>query len=106
MNKRDYLLVCLAEECSEVIKTITKIMRFGENISYPKGAISNREKLQDELNDIFGVVALLQDNKIINEKTLQGKKVQEKKNKVIKHFEEQDNTLEKDIINMFERSSF
>jgi len=97
LNKREYLLITLMEEASEVIKVASKMLRFGDDNFHPtSGEGTNREKLQDELNDVFGVVALLQDENIIDEKTLQGSKIYAKKAKVLKYFEEQnDNYVER-----------
>jgi NTP pyrophosphatase (non-canonical NTP hydrolase) len=51
-DRKEELLVCLAEECSEVIKCVTKIQRFGDNRN-------NEYDLQNEVGDIMGVVKML-----------------------------------------------
>lgn len=105
MDKKDYLLTVLAEECSEVIELCSKMMRFGSDNFAPDEKLSNRERMQSELNDIFGVVVLLQDNNIIDENTLQGKLVKEKKEKVEKYWNEYNLTKNKhsfDVERMFE----
>lgn len=67
MNKTEYLLACLAEECSEVTKECTKALRFGleyQDIPSPSGKPLNpkppRERLADELNDILGLLDLME----------------------------------------------
>lgn len=63
MNKEEYLLECLAEECSEVIQRICKAKRFGlEEIqkSNPEETRNNRQRIAYELNDLITVVSLLQ----------------------------------------------
>lgn len=63
MNKTDYLLTCLAEESGEIIQAVGKALRFGLEDGYPETERTNRTDLQAELNDLFAVVELLQDQK-------------------------------------------
>ena len=88
MNKKEYLLTVLSEECAEVIELCSKIIRFGENNIAPDETSTNKERIQAELNDIFGVISLLQDENVLDENALQGKFVVEKKNKVEKYWKE------------------
>lgn len=57
MNKREYLLVKLAEECGEVIQAVSKILIFGAEDEY-KGH-TNRERLAAEINDLIAVATML-----------------------------------------------
>lgn len=62
MNDTEHLLVCLAEECSEVAQACAKSLRFGlddRNVLDPKGP-TNREQLMAELNDLVGVMRMLE----------------------------------------------
>jgi len=64
MTRREHLLVCLAEECSEVVKEVTKILRFGLDdgpIESLGGKIlePNSVRLDNELNDVMAVVEML-----------------------------------------------
>ena len=60
MNKAEYLLVCLAEECSEVEKNIAKSLRFGLDNRWPEtGPGTNQEKIAAELVDVLAIVELL-----------------------------------------------
>ncbi len=102
MNKKEYLLTILAEECAEVIELCSKIMRFGSDNVAPDETEDNKTRLENELNDVFGVVALLQDDKIINEKTLQGIKIKAKKDKVKRYYKEYESTLDNKVYNMFD----
>lgn len=59
MNKQEYLLTCLAEECAEVAQRCTKALRFGINECQPGQELSNEERLNIELNDLFTICRLL-----------------------------------------------
>jgi len=62
MNKIEHLLTILSEECGEVIQITSKILRFGEDDHHPSSPQSNGQLLIKELNDILGVVELLEEN--------------------------------------------
>lgn len=64
MNKVDYLLVCLMEECAEVQHACAKALRFGLDDHHPSKGMSNVEDLMKELDDVYAIVALLQDEGI------------------------------------------
>ena len=51
----DDLLICLVEECSEVIHAATKCLRFGFDRTHP-GYGHNREVLAREVGDLLGVI--------------------------------------------------
>jgi len=66
MNKKEHLLVCVNEECSEVAKAITKILRFGVDDRYPPiSGTTNLEKLSEECTDVLAVLEMLEDAKIV-----------------------------------------
>lgn len=73
MNFYEYLLTCTAEEGGEISKECHKALRFGldDKITLdprgPRGTTgpTNREKLISELNDLLGVVAMLEDYDLI-----------------------------------------
>jgi NTP pyrophosphatase (non-canonical NTP hydrolase) len=51
-NAKEELLQCLTEECSEVIKAHSKILRFGET--------PNRvQELKEEIADVMGCISML-----------------------------------------------
>ena len=65
MNKTEYLLTCLIEECAEVQKEATKALRFGlddkwENDNTPQ------ERLYIEMCDILGVIETLMEEGILD----------------------------------------
>lgn len=59
MNVEEHLLVCLAEECAEVIQRATKVLRFGMEEIEPGQTLTNRERLQGEVNDLIAVIELV-----------------------------------------------
>ena len=62
LNKTEYLLTCLAEECAEVQQLISKCVRFGfENYNpHDKDKRTNYEELKRELDDIDALRWMLQ----------------------------------------------
>lgn len=60
MTRTEHLLVCLAEECAEVQHTVSKILRFGWSHEWPAYGKTNLDVLEDEINDVLGVLNLLE----------------------------------------------
>lgn len=58
MDRQDHLLIILAEECAEVQQAATKALRFGLDDFY-KILPTNRQKISQELGDLFGVYEML-----------------------------------------------
>ena len=59
MKLKEMLLDALMEECAEVIVRASKALRFGLDEIQPGQALTNRERLEAELNDLAGVLAML-----------------------------------------------
>ena len=59
MNRSEYLLACLAEECVEVAHRSIKAQRFGMDEVQPGQSLNNRERILHELNDLWAVVEML-----------------------------------------------
>lgn len=59
MNKEQLLLGLLAEECAEIAQRASKASRFGLDEVQKGQDKNNRERLHEELNDLMGVVAML-----------------------------------------------
>lgn len=64
MNVQEHLLAKLSEECVEVSKEIHKALSFGLEDTDPTipGAATQRERIIEELNDVFAVIELLIDH--------------------------------------------
>ena len=60
MTRKEHLLVCLSEECNEVIHALSKTLRFGPDEIWPKLDQSNIERVRIELNDLFAVANMLE----------------------------------------------
>ena len=65
MTEQEHLLTCLMEECAEVQQAVSKAIRFGLNDSY-KDHGNNKERIEDELCDLGGVLELLYARKILS----------------------------------------
>lgn len=59
MNRKEHLLVCLAEECDEVGQRVAKALRFGVNEVQPGQALTNAHRITDELKDLWSVALAL-----------------------------------------------
>jgi hypothetical protein len=64
LNQTEYLLTCLSEECSEIIKECTKAQRFGVNDVDPnaRSSLQNGQKIACEMADLMAVFELLVEN--------------------------------------------
>lgn len=52
MTLDEHLLVCLAEECSEVVQRITKALGFGLDEVQPGQEFTNSQRIGQELIDV------------------------------------------------------
>ncbi|WP_276122660.1 hypothetical protein [Pararhizobium qamdonense] len=66
MNKREYLLTKLIEECLEVAQRATKAQTFGINEVEPGQKLDNTERLNLEWNDLLATVELLHEEEGIS----------------------------------------
>jgi NTP pyrophosphatase (non-canonical NTP hydrolase) len=70
-NKTRETLIILQEECAEVIQAASKIFRFGFESCYPtEDSPTTRECLTMELGQLLCMVALLVDQKVVDETEL------------------------------------
>ena len=56
----NYLLDKLQEEAAEVIQSVSKIRRFGEHNKHPDRTTTNKQDLQNELEDFLAILAALE----------------------------------------------
>lgn len=61
MQNWQYLLDKLAEECNEVAQMASKNKQFGLDEKQFEDGESNRERLHAELNDLFAIIQMLND---------------------------------------------
>jgi len=61
MTEVEYLLICVTEECAEIIQIADKALRFGLDDWHPaiEPVVTNHEHLAHELADLAAVVELL-----------------------------------------------
>lgn len=64
MNKITYLLICLIEECAEVIHRACKAIRFGLEEVQPGQEWKNAYRLNDEMNDLAAVAEMLEEESV------------------------------------------
>lgn len=65
MDVKHEILQILQEECSEVIRAASKMIRFGEKGISPSGQ-TNAEHLEEELGDLQAMIQLLHDYDIVS----------------------------------------
>ena len=59
-------LVIAQEECAEVIKEISKVIRFGLDNKHPNESETNRDKLTQEIGDLLCMIDLMIEKDIID----------------------------------------
>ena len=65
MNRPEHLLICLAEECSEVSQRVSKALRFGLSEVQPGQELNNAQRIELEANDLISVLEILEDEGVI-----------------------------------------
>ena len=69
-DTREIILI-LAEECSEVIKEISKVMRFGPDQCKPGKERTNIQVLEEELGDLACMISLMVESGLVQESNIQ-----------------------------------
>jgi NTP pyrophosphatase (non-canonical NTP hydrolase) len=59
VNRIEHLLFTLAEECAEVAQRASKAARFGLDEVQPGQMLTNRERIVQELNDLYAMAEML-----------------------------------------------
>lgn len=87
MNKIEYLLTCAAEEGGEISQAAAKCARFGLDDTHPKNEnVPNIKLFIKEVNDLLGVVELLQECEIPELLELGNRKDIEAKKEKVRHW--------------------
>jgi len=60
-STKQYLLVKLAEEATEVAQMALKTAQFGPTERYPKSPLNNEQRLSEEYTDMVAIVDMLLD---------------------------------------------
>jgi len=83
MNRKEHLLVILAEECNEVGQRATKALRFGVNEIQPGTSNENNaERLKYEYNDLIAIVEILQEEGVLPPEMFSREMIDKKKERV------------------------
>jgi hypothetical protein len=106
MNRSQYLLIKLSEECAEISQEALKQVQFGKDSippttgSYPEG-IPNHERLRNELVDLKVIVKMLEEVGEIDDLSFEQelKKMRAKRTKLERYYRISQNlgTVEKNI---------
>ena len=59
MNRKEYLLSCLGEECAETAQEVGKCLRFTLHHNFLENGPTNLERLAGEMMDIYAILSLL-----------------------------------------------
>lgn len=65
MTKKEYLLGLLAEESLEVAHRVHKALRFGLEETQPGYTRNNKDRIMEELTDLFTVISVLAEEGIL-----------------------------------------
>lgn len=85
LNRKQHLLVILAEECNEVAQRVTKSLRFGIDEIQPGDNKNNAERIKYELNDLLAIVEMLQKEKILPD-VITDREMMELKKQKVEHY--------------------
>ena len=87
MNRPEYLLTCLAEECSEVSQRISKALRFGLDEIQTGQSLNNEERILDEFIDLLAVMEILNREGVLASPMITEDDIQQKQTKIEKYLE-------------------
>ena len=65
MNRFEYLMTKLSEECAEISQQCSKVLCFGLGDVYGPEGMSNLERLMGEIRDLQGVLEMLEDENVL-----------------------------------------
>ena len=102
MNREQYILQCLSEECAEVVLIASKYNRFGGDSFHPDDPLkrTNKSKLTQEIIDVMALIQAVGMNGMLDDKdpSEAEKGIHEKLTRLDKYMEisEELGTLQKD----------
>lgn len=84
MDRREHLLTCLAEECTEVGQRVAKALRFGLDEIQSGQPLTNRQRIAEEYRDLVAVANILVEEGIlaVHEMAVRQKDVDAKRAKI------------------------
>lgn len=84
MDRREHLLTCLAEECTEVGQRVAKALRFGLDEIQSGQPLTNRQRIAEEYRDLVAVANILVEEGIlaVHEMAVSQKDVDAKRTKI------------------------
>lgn len=82
MNRKEYLLLCLAEECAEVAQRVSKALRFTAEEVQPGNTYNNAERITKELVDLHAVTEMLVAEGVLTNPYIENADIEQKKQKV------------------------
>lgn len=85
MNKTEYLLTCLTEECAEVQQSVSKALRFGLNDTCNNTKEPPSDRIVEEYVHVIAVMELLEETGILKKHPNISAEIKKKKEKVL-HF--------------------
>ena len=89
MDRREHLLTCLAEECTEVGQRVAKALRFGLDEIQAGQPLTNRQRIAEEYRDLVAVANILVEEGIlaVHEMAVRQKDVEAKRGKIERFME-------------------
>jgi len=87
LNKEQYLLIQLMEECAEVQQACAKALRFGLDEGYPGTVRTNKSDILKEIADLTGVIRVLEYAGIINGEDVSENAIASKERVVYKYMQ-------------------
>ncbi len=94
MNETEHLLILLIEECAEIQYAAAKALRFGLDDTFRgDDALTPRQEIQFELDDLEGVAQLMGEAGIIGNKSLTRINAKEKKVREMLQYSKTQGTL-------------
>lgn len=90
MTKQEHILNHLSEECVEISHRVSKALRFGLEEKQKGQELTNAERIEEEIADLFGIINILEDEKILKrlqDYTWLKTRLDAKKEKVLRYLE-------------------